>query len=50
VRLMTNNPQKLSGLERAGVAIVAHEPHWMSSTEHNASYLAAKKAKLGHLG
>ena len=49
VRLMTNNPKKLSGLERAGVAIFAHEPHWVSPTEHSAGYLAAKKAKLGHL-
>jgi GTP cyclohydrolase II len=49
VRLMTNNPQKLGGLERAGVVIAAHEPHWVSSTAHSAGYLAAKKAKLGHL-
>jgi 3,4-dihydroxy 2-butanone 4-phosphate synthase/GTP cyclohydrolase II len=49
VRLMTNNPHKLSGLERAGVAIAAHEAHWVGSTEHSAGYLAAKKSKLGHL-
>jgi GTP cyclohydrolase II len=50
VRLMTNNPQKISGLERAGVVVAAHEPHWVASTEHSAGYLAAKKTKLGHLG
>jgi GTP cyclohydrolase II len=49
VRLMTNNPQKLSGLEGAGVVIEAHESHWVGSTEHSAGYLAAKKTKLGHL-
>jgi GTP cyclohydrolase II len=49
VRLMTNNPQKISGLERAGVVIEAHESHWVGSNEHSASYLAAKKTKLGHL-
>ncbi len=49
VRLMTNNPQKISGLERAGVVVAAHEPHWVGSTEHSAGYLAAKKSKLGHL-
>jgi GTP cyclohydrolase II len=49
VRLMTNNPQKLSGLARAGVVIEAHEPHWVGGTEHSESYLAAKKTKLGHL-
>jgi len=49
VRLMTNNPQKLSGLAGAGVVIDAHESHWVGSTEHSAGYLAAKKSKLGHL-
>jgi GTP cyclohydrolase II len=49
VRLMTNNPQKISGLEGAGVVIAAHESHWVGSNEHSASYLAAKKTKLGHL-
>ena len=48
VRLMTNNPHKISGLERAGV-VVAQEPHWVATTEHSAGYLAAKKSKLGHL-
>jgi GTP cyclohydrolase II len=50
VRLMTNNPQKIAGLERAGVIVAAHEPHWVGSTEHSAGYLAAKKTRLGHLG
>jgi GTP cyclohydrolase II len=49
VRLMTNNPQKISGLEGAGVVVAAHEPHWVDTTEHSAGYLAAKKTKLGHL-
>jgi GTP cyclohydrolase II len=49
VRLMTNNPHKISGLERAGVAVLSQEPHWVGSTEHSAGYLAAKKTKLGHL-
>jgi len=49
VRLMTNNPQKLSGLAQAGVVIDAHESHWVGQTEHSASYLAAKKTRLGHL-
>jgi 3,4-dihydroxy 2-butanone 4-phosphate synthase/GTP cyclohydrolase II len=50
VRLMTNNPQKISGLEGAGVVVAAHESHWVGSNEHSAGYLAAKKTKLGHLG
>ncbi len=49
VRLMTNNPRKISGLEGAGVVISAHESHWVGSNEHSAGYLAAKKSKLGHL-
>jgi GTP cyclohydrolase II len=49
VRLMTNNPQKISGLERAGVVVAAHESHGVAATEHSAGYLAAKKTKLGHL-
>ncbi len=49
VRLMTNNPDKIRGLERAGVTVDAHESHWVGGTEHSAGYLAAKKTKLGHL-
>jgi len=48
VRLMTNNPQKLAGLEKAGVK-ASKESHWVESTEHSEGYLATKKAKLGHV-
>jgi GTP cyclohydrolase II len=48
VRLMTNNPQKIAGLERAGV-VVTPESHWVDASEHSADYLAVKKSKLGHL-
>ena len=52
VRLMTNNPQKIAGLERAGVVVAAHESHWVGGSHepHSETYLAAKKAKLGHIG
>ena len=49
VRLMTNNPQKIAGIEQAGVIVDAQEAHWVGSTEHSESYLAAKKTKLGHI-
>jgi GTP cyclohydrolase II len=49
VRLMTNNPGKIAGLEAAGVVVEAHEPHWVGGTEHSQAYLAAKKTKLGHI-
>lgn len=49
VRLMTNNPEKIRGLELAGVVVDAQESHWVDASEHSASYLAVKKTKLGHL-
>ncbi len=49
VRLMTNNPKKIAGLEQAGVVVSAHESHWVGATPDSASYLDTKKTKLGHL-
>lgn len=49
VRLMTNNPQKITGLASAGVVVDAQESHWVGSNEHSTHYLATKKSKLGHL-
>jgi GTP cyclohydrolase II len=49
VRLMTNNPDKIAGLERAGIRVSAHESHWVETTEHAADYLAVKKTKMGHI-
>lgn len=48
VRLMTNNPDKIAGLERAGVPVV-REAHWSGHTPHSEGYLDTKKSKLGHL-
>lgn len=49
VRMMTNNPDKLEGLRRAGVAIAEQVPHWVTPTEHSEAYLRTKKARLGHI-
>jgi 3,4-dihydroxy 2-butanone 4-phosphate synthase/GTP cyclohydrolase II len=49
IRVMTNNPRKLVGLEGYGLEIAARVPLMSSPTEENAGYLAAKKDKLGHL-
>jgi len=49
IRLMTNNPKKQEGLLHAGVKVDALEAHWVGASEHNAEYLNAKRAKLGHL-
>jgi GTP cyclohydrolase II len=49
VRLLTNNPAKVSGLEAAGVKVVERVPHHMPANPHNADYLATKRKKSGHL-
>ena len=49
VRLMTNNPQKIAGLQQAGVVVQAQESHWVGESEHSAGYLSTKKSKLGHI-
>src|SRR5262245_1702664 len=49
VRLMTNNPSKIAGLEAAGVVVDAHESHWVTTSEHSEGYLDVKRDKLGHL-
>lgn len=49
VRLMTNNPLKVRALERAGVPVVAREPHHVGETEDNRAYLRDKRDLMGHL-
>jgi GTP cyclohydrolase II len=49
VRLLTNNPAKLAGLESAGIKVTERVPHHMPVNPHNADYLAAKRKKSGHL-
>jgi len=48
-RLLTNNPNKVEGLEAAGIHIVERVAHHMPTNPHNADYIATKKAKSGHL-
>ena len=48
VRLMTNNPLKVKGLEDAGVTVVDRVSHWVGENQHNAGYLAVKRHKMGH--
>jgi GTP cyclohydrolase II len=47
VRLLTNNPRKVQGLEKAGIQ-VKREPLEIRPTPHSRSYLLAKKLKMGH--
>jgi GTP cyclohydrolase II len=49
VRLLTNNPAKVRGLEAAGIKVVERVPHRMPANPHNADYLATKRKKSGHL-
>ncbi len=49
IRLLTNNPKKVVGLEGHGLEIVARIPLQISPTTHNKNYLAAKKEQFGHL-
>ncbi len=48
VALMTNNPDKVAGLEQAGVRVVERVAHWGEKNEHNREYLEVKRTKLGH--
>lgn len=49
VRLLTNNPAKVDGLERAGIAVVERVAHHMPVNPHNADYVATKRRRSGHL-
>ena len=49
VRLLTNNPNKVSGLEHAGIEVIERVAHHMPTNPHNADYLATKRKRSGHL-
>ena len=49
VRLMTNNPLKLSGLTGYGIEIVERVPIQLNHNERNEMYLKTKKEKMAHL-
>lgn len=49
IRLMTNNPRKVVGLEGHALEIVEQVPIKSVANVHNAKYLATKKAKMGHM-
>ncbi len=49
MRLMTNNPKKIVGLEGYGVTITERIPVEIKPTQNNIRYLTTKKEKMGHL-
>jgi 3,4-dihydroxy 2-butanone 4-phosphate synthase/GTP cyclohydrolase II len=48
IRILTNNPKKISGLEGYGLTVAQQVPIEMPPNAENRRYLAAKRAKLGH--
>ena len=49
VRLMTNNPEKVSALSRCGIRVDERVPHSFPTNKHNEAYLKTKAARGGHL-
>ncbi len=49
IRLLTNNPKKIVGLEGYGLEVSGREPLRVSPGSHNRQYLDTKRSKLGHL-
>jgi 3,4-dihydroxy 2-butanone 4-phosphate synthase/GTP cyclohydrolase II len=48
IRILTNNPKKLTGLDGFGLTVVEQVPIEVPPNSENARYLAAKRDKLGH--
>jgi 3,4-dihydroxy 2-butanone 4-phosphate synthase / GTP cyclohydrolase II len=48
IRILTNNPKKLTGIDGFGLTVVEQVPIEVVPGEENRAYLATKRAKLGH--
>jgi 3,4-dihydroxy 2-butanone 4-phosphate synthase/GTP cyclohydrolase II len=48
IRILTNNPRKLTGIEAFGLRVVEQVPIEVAPNAENASYLTTKREKLGH--
>jgi 3,4-dihydroxy 2-butanone 4-phosphate synthase/GTP cyclohydrolase II len=49
MRLITNNPRKIKGLEGYGLSVIERVPLEVEPTEDNIHYLKTKREKLGHI-
>jgi 3,4-dihydroxy 2-butanone 4-phosphate synthase/GTP cyclohydrolase II len=48
IRILTNNPKKIHGLEGYGLSVAEQVPIEASPNSHNEAYLRAKRDKMGH--
>ncbi|NIJ07391.1 GTP cyclohydrolase II [Sphingomonas vulcanisoli] len=48
IRLLTNNPEKVAGLARAGIEVIERLPLALPANPHNQAYLGIKRDKAGH--
>jgi 3,4-dihydroxy 2-butanone 4-phosphate synthase/GTP cyclohydrolase II len=49
IRLLTNNPRKIVGLEGYGLTVVERVPLKVANNPNSANYMKTKKEKLGHI-
>jgi 3,4-dihydroxy 2-butanone 4-phosphate synthase/GTP cyclohydrolase II len=49
LKVLTNNPKKLAGLEGYGLELVSQEQLHIKSNKHNEKYLGTKRDKMGHM-
>ncbi|MDF7806632.1 bifunctional 3,4-dihydroxy-2-butanone-4-phosphate synthase/GTP cyclohydrolase II [Pontiellaceae bacterium B12219] len=49
IKLLTNNPAKISGLDKYGIEVVERVPLVLPPSEYNDHYLATKRDKMGHI-
>jgi 3,4-dihydroxy 2-butanone 4-phosphate synthase/GTP cyclohydrolase II len=47
--LLSNNPEKVAALERAGIGVTERVPCEVAPSAHAEDYLRVKKEKMGHL-
>jgi 3,4-dihydroxy 2-butanone 4-phosphate synthase/GTP cyclohydrolase II len=48
IRILTNNPKKITGIEGFGLTVVEQVPIEISPNDENRDYLETKRTKLGH--
>jgi GTP cyclohydrolase II len=49
IRLLTNNPEKVAGLEASGIKVAERVAHQLPANPHNARYLDTKRDRTGHV-